>query len=149
MAKYCLKMLEIALLLANRDPVYEDVAIKFFEHFTLIAIAMENLWDEQDGFFYDRARRPDGSAVTVRARSIVGLLPVFAAMGLDPSLWERLSLFHGRARWYLDHELRAKNHLYYLPSSGRPGLALWSRRRASNVFWPACSTRTNFYRPTD
>jgi hypothetical protein len=122
MAKFCLNMLEIALLLANRDPVYEDVAIKFFEHFALIAIAMENLWDEQDGFFYDRLRRPDGSAVTVRARSIVGLLPVFAAVGLDASLWQRLSQFRERARWYLEHEVRAKHHLYYLPSSGRPGL---------------------------
>jgi hypothetical protein len=122
MAKFCLNMLEIALLLANRDPVYEDVAIKFFEHFALIAVAMENLWDEQDGFFYDRVRRPDGSTITVRARSIVGLLPVFAAVGLDASLWQRLSLFRERARWYLEHRLRTKNHLYYLPSSGRPGL---------------------------
>jgi hypothetical protein len=122
MAKFCLNMLEIALLLASRDPVYEDVAVKFFEHFALIATAMENLWDEQDGFFYDRVRRPDGSAATVRARSMVGLLPVFAAVGLDPSLWERLTLFRERARWCLEHNPWAKNHLYYLPSSGRPGL---------------------------
>jgi hypothetical protein len=122
MAKFCLNMLEIALLLANRDRVYEDVAIKFFEHFALIAAAMENLWDEQDGFFYDRVRRPDGSAVTVRARSIVGLLPVFAAVGLDASLWQRLPMFRERARWYLEHRARTKHHLYYLPSSGRPGL---------------------------
>ena len=87
MAKFCLNMLEMALLLANRSRVYEDVAIKFFEHFALIAAAMENLWDEQDGFFYDRVRRPDGSAATVRARSMVGLLPVFAAVELDASLW--------------------------------------------------------------
>jgi hypothetical protein len=122
MAKFCLNMLEIALLLADRDPVYEDVAIKFFEHFALIARAMENLWDEQDGFFYDRVRRPDGSAATVRARSMVGLLPVFAAVGLDASLWQRLSLFRERARWYLEHEVRTKHHIYSLPSSGRPGL---------------------------
>jgi hypothetical protein len=122
MAKFCLNMLEIALLLANRDPVYEDVAVKFFEHFALIAGAMENLWDEQDGFFYDRVRRPDGSAAIVRARSMVGLLPVFAAVELDASSWQRLRQFRERARWYLEHRLRTKNHLYYLPSSGRPGL---------------------------
>ena len=122
MAKFCLNMLEIALLLANRDPVYEDVAVKFFEHFALIAAAMENLWDEQDGFFYDRVRRPDGSSSTVRARSMVGLLPVFAAVELDPSVWRRLSMFRERARWYLEHKLGTKNHLYYLPSSSRPGL---------------------------
>ncbi len=122
MAKFCLNMLEMALLLANRNPVYEDVAIKFFEHFALIAAAMENLWDEQDGFFYDRLRTKDGSSITVRARSMVGLLPVFAAVELDASLWQRLPMFRERARWYLEHKLRTKNHLYYLPSSGRPGL---------------------------
>ena len=122
MAKYCLNMLEMALQLANRNPVYEDVAIKFFEHFALIAGAMANLWDEEDGFFYDRLRTRDGSAITVRARSMVGLLPVFAAVELDASLWRRLPMFRERARWYLEHRLGTKNHLYYLPSSDRPGL---------------------------
>jgi hypothetical protein len=122
MAKFCLNMLEMALLLANRNPVYEDVAIKFFEHFALIAAAMDNLWDEQDGFFYDRLRTKDGSSITVRARSMVGLLPVFAAVELDPSLWQRLPMFRERALWYLEHKLRTKSHLYYLPSSGRSGL---------------------------
>ena len=83
---------------------------------------MDKLWDEQDGFFYDRLRRPDGSAVTVRARSMVGLLPVFAAVELDASLWQRLPMFRERARWYIEHKLRTKNYLYYLPSGGRPGL---------------------------
>jgi hypothetical protein len=115
-------MLEMALLLANRNSVYEDVPIKFFEHFALIAAAMENLWDEQDGFFYDRLRTKDGSSITVRARSMVGLLPVFAAVELDASLWRQLPMFRERALWYLEHKLRTKNHLYYLPSSGRPGL---------------------------
>jgi len=122
MAKFCLNMLEMALLLANRNSVYEDVAIKFFEHFASIAAAMENLWDEQDGFFYDCLRTRDGSAIRVRARSMVGLLPVFAAVGLEPSLWHRLPMFRERARWYIEHKLGTKNHLYYLPSGGRPGL---------------------------
>ena len=122
MAKFCLNMLEMALLLANRNPVYEDVAIKFFEHFALIASAMDNLWDEQDGFFYDRLRTKDGSSITVRARSMVGLLPVFAAVELDASSWQRLPMFRERALWYLEPKLRTKNHLYYLPSSGGPGL---------------------------
>ena len=57
MAKFCLNMLEIALRLANHDRSYEDVALKFFEHFASIAVAMNELWDEQDGFYYDRVRR--------------------------------------------------------------------------------------------
>ncbi len=83
MAKFCLNMLEMALRLANHQPTYEDVAVKFFEHFALIAAAMSKLWDEQDGFFYDRVRKHDGSTFTVRARSMVGLLPIFAAVQLD------------------------------------------------------------------
>jgi hypothetical protein len=122
MAKFCLNMLEMALRLATRDPVYEDVAIKFFEHFGLIAVAMDKLWDETDGFFYDRLRRPDGSAVTVRARSMVGLLPVFAAVDLDASLWQRLPMFRERARWYTEHKLGPANFIYSLPSDSRPGL---------------------------
>jgi hypothetical protein len=122
MAKFCLNMLEMALRLASRNPVYEDVAIKFFEHFALIAAAMDHLWDERDGFFYDRLRTKDGSAITVRARSMVGLLPVFAAVDLDASLWERLPMFRERARWYMEHKLGARKSLYSLPSNGRPGL---------------------------
>ena len=134
MAKYCLNMLEIALLLADRDQIYEDVAVKFFEHFALIAAAMESLWDEQDGFFYDRLRKPDGSAITVRARSAVGLLSVFAAVELDASLWRRLPMFRERARWCLEHNPWAKDHLYYLPTNGRSGLiALVEKSRFQRI----------------
>ena len=103
MAKYCLNMLEIALRLANHDAAYEDIAIKFFEHFALIAAAMNELWDEQDGFFYDRVRKPDGQVVIVRARSMVGLLPIFASVRFDASLWGRLPNFRARTRWFVDN----------------------------------------------
>ena len=66
MALYCLSMLEIAIVLAEDDPAYEDVAVKFFEHFTMIAEAINDhgLWDEADGFYYDQVRRPaDGARV--------------------------------------------------------------------------------------
>ena len=84
MGKFCLNMLEMALRLANHDRSYEGVALKFFEHFASIAAAMGELWDEPDGFFYDRLRMPDGSSLPLRARSMVGLLPLFAAVQLDP-----------------------------------------------------------------
>jgi hypothetical protein len=103
MAKYCLNMLEIALVLANHDSAYEDVALKFFEHFAAIALAMDELWDEEDGFFYDRLRKPDGKTMVVRARSMVGLLPVFASVRFKASLWEALPTFRGRARWFMDN----------------------------------------------
>jgi hypothetical protein len=122
MAKFCLNMLEMALRLANQDPNYEDVAVKFFEHFALIGAAMNKLWDDQDGFFYDRLRKRDGSIFTVRARSMVGLLPVFAAVELDAALWERLPVFRDRAGWFLKNKSDLAHCLHYLPSDNRPWL---------------------------
>jgi hypothetical protein len=115
-------MLEMALRLANHDPTYEDVAVKFFDHFALIATAMDKLWDDQDGFFYDRLRKRDGTAFTVRARSVVGLLPVFAAVELDASLWERLPMFDKRTRWHIEKKLAAADFVHILPGEDRPWL---------------------------
>jgi mannosylglycerate hydrolase MGH1-like protein len=112
MAKFCLNMLEIALRLANHDPAYQGVAVKFFEHYAVIAEALDALWDEKDGFFYDRLRHPDGTILPVRARSMVGLLPVFAAVGVDTALWEKLPDFRKRAGWFL----RNRPHLARLLS---------------------------------
>jgi hypothetical protein len=122
MAKYCLNMLEMALRLANHDHAYEDVAVKFFEHFAAIAAAMSELWDEQDGFFYDRLRKPDGSTLTVRARSMVGLLPLFAAVQLSAALWERLPNFRARARWFIDHKPHLTDCVRYFAQDNRPEL---------------------------
>jgi hypothetical protein len=122
MAKFCLNMLEMALRLANENATYEDVAVKFFEHFALIAAAMGKLWDDQDGFFYDRLLKPDGSAFRVRARSMVGLLPVFAAVQLDASLWQRLPMFRTRARWYIENEPGVADFLHMMPADERPWL---------------------------
>jgi hypothetical protein len=112
MAKYCLNMLEIALVLANHDSAYEDIALKFFEHFAAIASAMDELWDEEDGFFYDRLRKPDGTTMVVRARSMVGLLPIFASVRFNASLWQRLPTFRARARWFLDNAPQARRKLF-------------------------------------
>jgi hypothetical protein len=122
MAKYCLNMLEIALRLANHDPTYEDVAVKFFEHFASIATAMGGLWDEQDGFFYDRLRKPDGTELTIRSRSMVGLLPIFAAVELSASLWERLPYFRARCRWFIFHKPELTAFVRHFAKDDRPEL---------------------------
>ncbi len=83
---------------------------------------MRELWDEDDGFFYDRIRTPDGRTMPVRARSMVGLLPLFAAVQLDPALWENLDDFRRRARWYIDHHPWIGELLHLEPGSGRPGV---------------------------
>jgi len=120
MAKFCLNMLEISLRLANRDRSYEGVAVKFLEHFASIAAAMGDLWDEEDGFFYDRLRKPDGSTMVLRARSMVGLLPIFAAVRVLPELWEGLPDFRARARWFIDNKPRLAACLRYFMRDNRP-----------------------------
>jgi hypothetical protein len=105
MALYCLSMLEIALILAAEDSSYEDVAVKFFEHFTLIARAINDrgLWDEADGFYYDRVRRlSDGEVWPVRVRSMTGLIPLCAVAVAPAGVSERLPEFRMRIAEFLD-----------------------------------------------
>jgi len=96
MASYCLSMLEMALRLAVRDSTYEDLAIKFLEHFTLIAGAMQDLWDERDGFYYDALRTDDGPPNRIRARSLVGLIPLIAVTVIGQDALDRLPAFNSR-----------------------------------------------------
>jgi hypothetical protein len=110
MGMYCLNMLAIALELARENPAYEDVASKFWEHFVYIAHAMNNLggqgielWDDQDGFYYDVLHLPDGQHFFLKVRSMVGLIPLFAVETLDPELLNRLPAFKRRLQWFIDH----------------------------------------------
>jgi Glycosyl hydrolase family 63 C-terminal domain len=110
MAMYTLNLLAIALELARANPAYEDVASKFWEHFVYIAHAMNNLghddmglWNEQDGFYYDRLLLPDGSNIPMKVRSMVGLIPLFAVETLDSELLGRLPGFKRRLEWFIDN----------------------------------------------
>ena len=94
---FCQNMLEIAVELAAHDPFYEDMALKFADHFLWIAHAMnqagpEGMWDEEDGFYYDVLRLPDGSAQRLKVRSMVGLLPLCATTVIEP--WQRERVPH-------------------------------------------------------
>jgi len=108
MAMYSLNLMRMALELAQHDYVYEDIATKFFEHFLHIAEAMSGrsgdrveLWDDDDEFFYDVLRLPDGDQVKIKIRSMVGLIPLFAVETLEPELLDRLPEFKRRLQWYL------------------------------------------------
>src|SRR5579862_1823078 len=105
MAFYALSLLELALTLAAHDETYEDLATKFFEHFTYIATAMwdQGLWDEEDGFFYDVWVGADGNRVPFRVRSVVGLIPLFAVTVIEPDVLERLTGFQARLKWFERH----------------------------------------------
>lgn len=110
MAMYCLNMMRIALELATHNSAYQDIAIKFFEHFLGIASAIngdqdtgKGLWDEEDHFFYSNIHLPDGRVMPIRARSMVGIIPLFAVETIEPEVWEKLPEFERRLEWYLEH----------------------------------------------
>lgn len=118
MAMYSLNMLAIALELAFKDPVYEDVASKFFEHFVHIAHAMNDLgsesidlWDEEDGFYYDVLHLPDGRHHKMKVRSMVGVVPLFAVETLEPEVIEKLPGFMRRMQWFIEHVPHVAEHI--------------------------------------
>jgi hypothetical protein len=113
MGMYCLNLLEIALVLAERDEAYEDMATKFFEHFALIAKAIHDrgLWSEEDGFYYDVLQIAGGERQPLRVRSMVGLLPLCAATTLGASTLERLPKFAERLRWFVANRPEFAEHI--------------------------------------
>lgn len=142
MAFFCATMLSMALELAREDPAYEDVASKFFEHFVAIADAMNTLggtglWDEQDGFYYDRLH-VDGRVVPTRIRSMVGIVPLFAVEVLEDHVIDRLPGFRKRLQWFLDNRKDLARHISYMEAEGPSGhghrlLAIPSRERLERV----------------
>ena len=117
MAFYCQNMLEIALILTDHDPMYEEVAFRFLEHFLWITYAMDRIgqnhdemWDAKDGFFYDLLHFPNGEAARLKVRSMVGLLPLCAStvfeagtVARNPRMMELIDIFKKRHPTLLSH----------------------------------------------
>ncbi|MBE2252546.1 MAG: glucosidase [Myxococcus sp.] len=107
MGMFSLVMMRMALELAKTRSVYEGLATKFFEHYVYIGAAMKlerhghTLWDEEDGFFYDLLRFPDGHSVPFRVRSLVGLIPLFAIERLEEAWIEPFPVFSENFRWFM------------------------------------------------
>ncbi|MCB0226755.1 MAG: glucosidase, partial [Anaerolineae bacterium] len=128
MAFYCQMMLEIALELAMHDrAAYEELACKFYEHFLWIVAAMDRigvhedeLWDEEDGFFYDVLRFPDGRGTRLKVRSLVGLLSLAVSTVITSEMPEKLPDFMQRVQWYNENrpELVAKISGLHTPGVG-------------------------------
>jgi mannosylglycerate hydrolase MGH1-like protein len=135
MAMYCLSMLEVALELATHDPTYEDIATKFFEHFTLIALAMreQGLWDEEDGFAYDVLHFADATRVPLRARSIVGLIPLLAVTVLYAETRKLLPDFARRTDWYMHSRPELHDIVAHVDEPGGEGCYLLSLLRPDQL----------------
>ncbi len=126
MGMFCLNMLTISLELALENPVYEDMATKFFEHFLYIAAAMNpigsggnRLWDDGDGFFYDVLHLPDGQRLPLRIRSMVGLIPLFGITILEPDVLDRLPAFKERLEWFIHHRPDLKVNVACMETQGQ------------------------------
>ncbi|KAI0695546.1 Six-hairpin glycosidase-like protein [Cytidiella melzeri] len=145
MAFYCLNMLNIALELAKNNNVYEDIASKFFEHFIVIADAMtyktdnneESLWNEQDGMYYDAISFGPGNTMQLPVRSLVGLIPLYATLVLEPSVINRLPGFKKRMEWFMENRPEmADRNMANMKGKGRGErrlLALMSKERLERV----------------
>jgi hypothetical protein len=122
MAFYSSTMVSMALELAREDPVYEDIASKFFEHFVAIVDAMnaiggKGLWDDQDGYYYDQLYM-NHKAIPLRVRSIVGAIPLFAVEILDGEVIARMPGFRKRMDWFLNNRKDLARHISYMKPSG-------------------------------
>ena len=138
-------MLEMALILTEHDPVYEEVAFKFLQHFIWISYAMDRvgehqdeMWDEEDGFFYDLLRLPDGGAKRLKVRSMVGLLPLCAATVFEanaaqrhPRLMELIALFRKRHPELVSHVAPTSDG--YSGYKGRRLLSVLNKKKLERV----------------
>jgi len=145
MAFYCQCMLEMSLLLCDKDPMYEEVAFKFVRQFTWISYAMDRrgdqvdeMWDEEDGFFYDLLRLPDGSATRLKVRSMVGLLPLCASTVIEaesisrhPRLMEMIAEFRRRHPGLAAHV--APTEEGFIGYGGRRLLSLLNKNKLKRV----------------
>lgn len=119
MAFYSLLMLKIALELSRFDPVYEDVASKFFEHFVSIVDAINSfgesgLWDNTDGFYYDQVRLGEHHSIPLRVRSLVGLVPLFAVGNILSSFSKELPGFSKRIKWFMNNRQDLAKQISFL-----------------------------------
>src|SRR6201998_847110 len=143
MGMFCLNMLAIALELARENPAYESVASKFFEHFVHTAPPMNDrggegveLWDHEDGFYYDVLHLPNGNRHYLKVRSLVGLIPLLAVETLEQDIVDRLPGFKRRMQWFIDNHPDVPEHIEIEESNGkcvRRLLSLVNREKLESV----------------
>ncbi len=112
MCLYSLNMMRIALELARTNPVYQDMATKFFEHFMYIVNSMatgSQLWDDEDEFFYDVLKKHGSDPLVLKVRSMVGLIPLLVVEVIDDALLKSQPVFAERLRWFLSNQPKMAN----------------------------------------
>ncbi len=140
MAMFSLNLLRISLELSKHNPVYQDVATKFLEHFLFIAGAMTDiggegidLWDEEDQFFYDVLHTSDDKYVKLKVRSMVGLIPLFAVEVLEPEIMSTSPKFSERLDWFLNYRPDLANLVSRWQDKGMKETRLFSLLRGHRL----------------
>jgi hypothetical protein len=142
MTLFSQNMAEIAVELSMSDPSYADMTLKFVEHYMWIASAMDSLgdgtgmWDEEDGFFYDVLRLPDGRAERLKVRSMVGLLPLCAATTLEAEQCEKFPEIQERVIWFLEARPKLAASIHdprRLGVAGRRLMSIMNEKRLRRV----------------
>ena len=143
MAMYCLNLLAVSLELAREDPVYEDLATKFFEHFVYIGEAVNRvgevesgLWSEKDGYYFDVLQLPDGRCFPMSVQTIAGLIPTFALALGDRDSFRIFPDFARRALWFAKHQPALLRNLADISHRGiedRIRLALVDSRKLERI----------------
>jgi hypothetical protein len=146
MAMYCLNLLALALELAKKDPVYEDVATKFFEHFVYIGAAINRigectggLWNQEDGYYYDVLRLSDGRCYPIKAQTISGLVPVFAVAVADTEAVASFRDFVTRLRWFVEYRpelLKGLGDMTHRGMQDRVRLAIVDTEKLKRILGP-------------
>ncbi len=142
MAMFCLNMLRISVEISLHDPVYQDMASKFLEHFLYIAGSLNemgkgvSLWDDEDNFYYDLLHMPNGYSFPLKIRSMVGIIPLFAVETIDQDTLDRLPVFKRRVAWILANKPDLAELISRWHEKGRKNtriLSLTRGYRMSNV----------------
>ena len=142
MATFALNMLNIAIELAGVEPAYEDIADRFLSDFIYLAAAINaagssgySLWDDEDGFYYDVLKRPDGSSDFLKTRSVAGITPLFAVETFNKEAVSRFPLLRKRIAWFSKHRPHLLEHLHHIgrENDGKLLVSLVSPERLRRV----------------
>lgn len=147
MGMYCINLLQIALELAIEDPVYEDMAIKFLEHFVYIADAINNtadqtegLWNKETGFYYGKLIMPDGSAIKLGENSIVGIVPLFAVATNQAKIHKLFPNYRKRFKWFFENRpeyLKGAGDFRHFTSDGQVLISIVNPEKLKRILQKA------------
>jgi hypothetical protein len=126
MGMFCLHMSTIALELAQLAPYCEEMAVKFFSHFLFIGEAIDSLWDNEEGFYFDLLQADDGRKASLKIHSLVGLIPLLAVGILGPEKLESLKEYTWHFRWLMEHRPQLFDKIANLRTPGQKGRRLFS-----------------------